>query len=138
MITQSSAASTAPVRAFFAAFSNGDLEGIVATFARDAEIVAVRPRDRRDGELYGTYRGDAGVRAFVATLGATFETKAFAVDDIIGEGEVAFASGTFTHIVKATGRPFSSAWALRCRVRGGHIATFHFYEDSAAFVEARQ
>lgn len=124
------------VRSFFAAFGKGDVDGVVDTFHPEAEIVAVRRSGRKDGELYGRYAGKEGAKAFVATLGKTFDTKAFSVDRIGGDGELAFANGSFTHHVRATGRPFHSDWALVCVVREGKIREYRFFEDSAAFAEA--
>lgn len=124
------------VRSFFAAFGSGDIDGLVALFDPAAEIVAVRPGPRRDGDIHGSYSGRDGARAFVANLGAAFDTKAFAVDDVIADGDTAFASGSFTHVLRTTGKPFSSAWALRCTVRDGRIVRYHFYEDSEAYVRA--
>ena len=124
------------VRSFFAAFGSGDLDGIVAVFHPDAHITAVRPGARGEGQLYGSYSGAAGVREFVGTLGRLFETQAFSVDHVVGLGEVAFASGRFTHRVRATDRVFRSDWALKCVIRDGAIFEYHFYEDSAAYVEA--
>lgn len=126
----------ATVQAFFAAFGKGDLEALVQTFDPNAEITAVRTGERAAGQLYGSYKGHAGVREFVSGLGAAFSTKAFTVDQVIGEGEIVFASGKFTHEVKATGKLFSSDWALKCVVRGGKIVSYHFYEDSAALLQA--
>jgi hypothetical protein len=126
----------APVQAFFSAFSKGDLEGLAATFHDNCTITAVRPGARTAGTLYGTYAGKAGVRDFVAQLGATFDTKAFSVDHMAGEGDVAFASGSFSHIVKATGKAYASDWSLMCVIRDGKILEYHFYEDSARYAEA--
>lgn len=128
----------AVTRAFFAAFGRGDLEAVAATFHPDCTLTAVRAGERRDGELYGTYVGPAGVRDFLATMGRTLDTRAFTVEHVVGDGEVAFASGTFLHLVRATGKPFASAWALQVRVREGRIVAYTFYEDSAAFVAASQ
>lgn len=128
--------STDVVKAFFEAFGKGDLEGLVNTFADNAQIIAVRQQQRADGGLYGNYEGKTGVRDFVQTLGQTFNTKAFSVDHIAGDGNVAFAQGHFTHEVKATGKLFSSSWALMCIVKDGKIAEYHFFEDSAAFEKA--
>lgn len=129
----------AAIQAFFDAFGAGDLDALVATFTGDAIITAVRTaeRDENAAGVYGTYRGHAGVRAFVANLGANFDTKAFDVERIVGEGDdVAFATGSFTHVVKATGREFSSDWALMCVVTDGRISEYRFFEDSAAFATA--
>jgi len=86
----------------------------------------------------GTYTGKEGVHAFIANLGKAFETQAFAVDHLIAEGSIVFASGTFTHRLKSTGKLFTSAWALRCVVEGGKIREYHFYEDSGAFATANK
>ena len=132
----SSSSSADAVKGFFAAFARGNVDGVFASFHPDAEVTAVRRASRKEGELYGTYSGSEGVKAFVTNLGKTFDTQAFAVDNVIGEGNVAFASGSFTHKLKTTGKRFTSDWALKCVVVDGKIREYHFYEDSAAFGEA--
>lgn len=124
------------VKQFFAAFGKGDVEGVVQSFDPAATIVAVRAGQRANNELYGSYRGTAGAREFVANLGRTFDTQAFTVDALIAEGELAFARGSFTHKVKATGKLYTSDWALTCVVRGRKIIEYRFFEDSASFVDA--
>jgi uncharacterized protein len=129
-------ASSETVKQFFAAFGKGDVEGIVGTFDPAATIVAVRAGEREHDELYGSYRGKQGAREFVANLGRTFDTQAFSVDAILAEGDTAFARGSFTHKVKATGKLYSSDWALTCVVRDGKIVEYRFFEDSASFARA--
>lgn len=86
--------------------------------------------------MYGTYKGKEGARTFISNLGANFDTKAFAVESIIGEGDIAFANGTFKHQLKSTSKLFESDWALRIVVKEGKIYEYHFYEDSEKFAEA--
>lgn len=128
--------SAAVVREFFAAFGQGRLDQLLALFDAHAVIEAVRGGSRTTGKPYGRYQGRDGAQEFLNGLGATFETKEFAVDGVVSDGEIAFASGRFAHVVKATGKVFRSEWALRCVVRGGLIQEYRFYEDSLAFVEA--
>lgn len=128
--------SVSVVKEFFSAFSIGNLEGIVNSFHDDAVIYAVRNGQRPAGQLYGTYKGRSGAREFINNLVSTFETRAFQVDRIAGEGELAFANGSFLHIVKSTGREYSSQWALVCVVKDNKIMEYRFYEDSASFLEA--
>jgi uncharacterized protein len=128
--------STETLKRFFAAFGRGDGDAVVATFDPSATLTAVRSGPREPGQLYGSYLGAAGVRDFVTNLGGAFDTQAFSVDRIAGEGEVAVAHGSFTHRVKSTGRLFHSAWALVCTVRGGRIVDYRFFEDSAALAAA--
>jgi ketosteroid isomerase-like protein len=131
-----SQASTETVKQFFAAFGKGDVEGIVATFAPSATIIAVRAGKQENNEPYGSYDGKEGAREFVANLGRTFDTQAFSVDALIAEGDTAFARGSFTHKVKATGKLYTSDWALTCVVRAGKIVEYRFFEDSASFARA--
>lgn len=124
------------LKGFFAAFGSGDIEGLVDTFHDESIIVAVRKGERQGTQLHGSYEGKDGVRSFVSNLGANFDTKAFSVEHVIGDGNVAFANGSFVHNLKSTGKPYPSDWALLVVVEGGKIREYHFYEDSAKFVEA--
>ena len=128
--------STEPVKAFFTAFGKGDFNGIINSFHEDCSITAVRQGQRRGKEIFGSYTGKEGVKEFISNLGNSFDTKAFSVDHIVGEGNVAFASGKFTHQVKSTGKPYASDWSLMCVIKDGKIFEYHFYEDSASFVLA--
>ncbi|HXS19217.1 MAG TPA: nuclear transport factor 2 family protein [Polyangiaceae bacterium] len=126
------------VRQFFAAFSQGALEPLVALFDPQATLIAVRQGQPQSGGIYGTYRGHHGVRSFIDNVTSSFDTQAFAVDEVVGQGEVAFAKGSFVHHLKGTQRLFSSDWALMCRVVQSKIVEFRFFEDSAALLAARQ
>jgi uncharacterized protein len=131
----SNSSSVDVVKGFFSAFGKGDAESAVDSFHEQASIVAVRPGDRK-GNLYGTYSGREGARAFITAVGKSFDTQAFSVDHVIGEGKLAFASGTFTHKLRSTGKLFTSDWALKCTIQDGRILEYHFYEDSEAFRDA--
>jgi hypothetical protein len=134
--TSSSSKSADVVKAFFAAFGRGDLAALVDSFHQQTSIVAVRDAERSDHQLYGTYRGREGASEFIANLGKTFDTKAFDVANVIGDGDVAFANGTFTHALKSNGKLYSSGWALMCLIEDGKILEYRFYEDSARFTQA--
>ncbi|MBI1751519.1 MAG: nuclear transport factor 2 family protein [Acidobacteria bacterium] len=126
------------VQGFFASFRKGDQEGVIRAFHPDCTLIAIRKGEPKRGEPYGSYSGLAGVKQFLANLGQTFDTKAFGVEEVAGKGELVFARGSFTHIVRRTGRPFSSDWSLLCRIRDGRIVEYRFLEDSAAYVEANR
>ena len=128
--------STEPIIAFFSAFGKGDFAGIINTFHDNCSIIAVRDVERNGTEIYGTYTGKEGAKQFISNLGNAFETKAFIVESIIGEAGIAFANGKFTHQLKTTGKLYSSDWSLMCKIKEGKIFEYHFYEDTAKFVEA--
>lgn len=124
------------VQNFFNAFGKGDYNGIINSFHEQCNIIAVREGNRKDAQIYGTYTGKEGAKAFIANLGNTFDTKAFTVEHIISEGQIVFANGKFTHVVKQTGQSYSSQWALMCVIKDHKIIAYHFYEDSQKFSEA--
>jgi len=128
--------STETVKAFFTAFGKGDFNGIINAFHKNCSITAVREGARTGREIFGTYAGKEGAKEFISNLGNSFDTKAFSVDHIVGEGNVAFANGKFTHHIKSTGKSYSSDWSLMCVLKEGKIFEYHFYEDSASFVIA--
>ncbi len=126
------------VQGFFNAFGSGDFDGIINSFHDSCTITAVREADRNKSQIYGTYKGKDGAKTFISNLGNAFNTKAFSVDNVVSEGSIAFANGKFTHIVKSSGKTFSSDWALMCVIKNDKIYEYHFYEDSDKFSEANK
>ena len=126
------------VQGFFTAFGNGDFNGVVNSFHDSCTVVAIRDSQRSENQIYGTYKGKEGAKSFLSNLGNAFDTKAFTVENIIGDSNVSFANGKFTHIVKSTGKSFQSDWALMCVIKDDKIFEYHFYEDSAKFYESNK
>ena len=121
------------VQEFFNAFGKGDLTGILNCFHDSCTLIGIRDTQRNEKQIYGTYHGKSGVKDFIINLGNSFDTKAFSVSSLIGEGNIVFANGKFTHVVKSTGKTFSSDWALMCVIKENKIFEYHFYEDSEMF-----
>jgi len=126
------------VQYFFNAFGKGDFNGIINSFHDSCIVTAVREATRNGSQIYGTYQGKEGVKTFILNLGNAFDTKAFSVNNLVSEGDIAFANGKFTHIVKSSGKSFSSDWALMCVIKDDKIFEYHFYEDSEKFTEANK
>ncbi|MFB9844522.1 nuclear transport factor 2 family protein [Mucilaginibacter ginsenosidivorans] len=126
--------STKTVSNFFEALGKGDSDAAINLFDEQAQIILVRPSENRDAEdLYGTYTGKKGAAGFLSNFSKTFSPQEFSVQNLIGNDQVAFANGNFTHKVIATGKLFSSNWALMCIVKNEKISEYRFYEDSSAF-----
>ena len=126
------------VQGFFTAFGKGDFNGVLSSFHDSCIVIAVRDSQRNGTQIYGTYKGKGGVKTFLSNLGSIFDTKAFTVENIVSEGDVSFANGKFSHVVKATGKSFPSDWALMCIVKDNKILEYHFYEDSEKFSESNR
>jgi len=138
METGKSKQSKEVVQSFFTAFGNGDFNGVMNTFHDSCTVIGIRDSERNASQIYGTYKGKEGAKTFLSNLGNAFDTKAFSVEHVVGEGDIAFANGKFTHVVKTTGKTFSSAWALMCVIKDDKILQYNFYEDSEKFAEANK
>ncbi|MBM9589871.1 nuclear transport factor 2 family protein [Leptospira sp. 201903075] len=121
---------------FFSEFGKGNAKGVLDCFHSQTTITAVRNQDRSENQLYGTYTGISGAEEFLKNMGSQFDTKKFQVDQIVGKKDWVFASGSFLHVLKSTGKPFASDWALKVQIKDGKIFSYHFYEDSASYVKA--
>ncbi|MEV0821049.1 nuclear transport factor 2 family protein [Nonomuraea rubra] len=87
----------------------------------------IRPRSSR-GDAADLFRA---LRTYhVPELNDTTVTR------ILVDGDDAVVLGEFTQTVAATGRPYTSAFALRLTVTDGQISRYHIYEDSLAVARA--
>ena len=124
------------VKGFFEAFGRGDFQGVLDAFDPSIEIMAVRNGEVQQNGLFGRYTGTDGLTAFLQNMGKTFDTKSFEVAHVGGDGNMAFANGSFVHEVKATEKLYEGEWALICEVERGKITSYKFYEDSESFLKA--
>lgn len=119
---------------YFNAFGKGDMEEVLKIFHPNCLIVSVREGRRLLGQLHGSYMTRIEARIFLENIQSLFITKKFEVETIMeGENNVVYANGTFSHIVKETGKLFSSTWVQRCIIEDSMIKEYRFYEDSAAY-----
>ncbi|OUR90974.1 hypothetical protein A9Q87_13500 [Flavobacteriales bacterium 34_180_T64] len=125
------------VKDYFNAFQNGDMEQVLNSFHPDCYIVSVKEEERPREQLHGIYRTKDEAKQFLNNITSLFNTKDFTVENILPAGDnLVMANGTFSHIVKATGKLFNSTWVQLCIIEDEKIKEYRFYEDSAAFVEA--
>ena len=125
------------VQNYFKAFQSGDLEGVLNIFHPSCYIVSVKEEERPTEQLHGIYRTREEAKQFLENIVNLFETKDFTVDTLYeAEGNVVIAKGTFSHLVKSSGKLFNSNWVQWCLVEDGMIKEYRFYEDSAALMEA--
>jgi ketosteroid isomerase-like protein len=125
------------IESYFAAFGKGNMESVLDHFHPDCLIVSVREGKRVPGQLHGSYQSKDQAKDFLANISNLFEVRAFNIESVMeAESDVVYANGSFTHLVKATGKLFKSTWVQRCVISDGMIKEYRFYEDSAAFVEA--
>ena len=125
------------VASYFNAFTNGDLDKVVNIFHPNCYIVSVKEEERPTEQLHGIYRTRKEAKQFLQNIVSLFETKEFTVDTVVeAENNLVIAKGTFSHLVKSSGKLFNSNWIQLCIIENEMIKEYRFYEDSAALIEA--
>lgn len=116
------------VRAYYGAVTAGDVEGVCAMYARDAEM--------RDPVGAPSATDDASRRQRYAGIGATFEAFAIAADDVQAGGDEAAARWTSRARTKAGRDVTMSGISTFVFDAEGKIARMSAYWDPAAFAAA--
>ncbi|WP_308011877.1 nuclear transport factor 2 family protein [Actinacidiphila acidipaludis] len=122
------------VQGFFTAFGSGDLDSLLALFADEVDWdVPGAP----SVPWTGRRTTKAELAEFFAVAGQEVAaTEEFAVDTVVAQGVTAVALGRFTHVIRRTGKKFSSQFALHVTVADGRITLYHMFEDGHAAAEA--
>jgi len=115
---------------FFTRFGAGDGEALLDLFADEVDWnVPGSPAV----PWTGARRTKAEIAEFFGIAAAEVErTESFTVDHVLADGEHAVALGAFTHVIRATGKPFHSDFALHITVADGLIRRYHMFEDGYA------
>ncbi|MBW1298578.1 NAD(P)H-dependent oxidoreductase [Aquimarina litoralis] len=125
------------VQAYFNAFQQGDLEAVLNVFHPDCYIVSVKEEERPAEQLHGIYRTKKEAQQFLNNIVTLFETKEFIVENVMEAADnLVVAKGSFSHLVRSSGKLFNSNWVQLCVIEDEMIKEYRFYEDSAALIEA--
>ncbi|WP_187388362.1 nuclear transport factor 2 family protein [Seonamhaeicola marinus] len=125
------------VQDYFKNFQVGDVEGVLNSFHPNCYIVSVKEEERPKEQLHGIYRTREEAKQFLKNIVTLFDTKAFIVERVVeAEDNLVIAMGTFSHLVKSSGKLFNSNWVQFCIIEDEMIKEYRFYEDSAALIEA--
>ena len=99
----------ATVGSMYEAFGRGDVPFILSQFSPNFIL------DARGGARLpyaGMYRGASDVANYFIGLNEAFETTAFDVTSIIGEGNNVAAFGSQSGKARTSGKPFAFDWAM--------------------------
>ena len=120
------------VRAIYAAFGRGDLEGILA--ALDPQV-SWRTPGAPDLPTGGLRRGVSEVREFFGLLLNTFDIEDFRPADVLAQGDKVVVLGTSREGPKGSGRVVDFRWVHVFTFRSGKIVEFEEPADVSALVE---
>lgn len=117
----------------YAAYAAGNRAAVLDALAEDAVWTSVAGPAVPWG---GTWHGRAGVEAFFARLDAVLQITAYAVEQVLAEGEWITILARARARVLATGTEFEIAKVDIARLCGGRIQEFREYYDTAAVLAA--
>jgi uncharacterized protein len=121
------------LRSGYAAFSRGDIDGVVEGFEEDIEFVG--PNSQRMPGA-GPHRGKQAVADLLSGMRERWENLSWTPDEFVSEGETVVVLGHMEGKAKATGDevkvPFVHVW----RMRGGRVRRGQALTDTAVVADA--
>ncbi|MFD7016301.1 nuclear transport factor 2 family protein [Streptomyces sp. NPDC059161] len=132
--TVANAGTTETIQEFFTRFGAGDLTALLDLFTDEVDWNVA-------GSATVPWTGRRSTKdelaAFFQSAGEEVEaTERFEVDRIVADGDTGIALGRFIHVIRRTGKKFSSEFALHIAVADGRIRLYHMFEDGHAAAEA--
>jgi ketosteroid isomerase-like protein len=129
-----SQANVALVQSAYAAYARGDISAVLDVLTPDVDWHSVgRPEDF---PALGPRKGLAAVQDFFNTVGQHIQFSEFSPQDFYADRDKVFVLGHYAVTVKKTGRTFSSDWVHIFSFRGGRVAQFREFLDTAKLASA--
>ncbi len=121
------------VQRTYEAVGRGDVPAVLDLLTDDVEWVFQGPSTI---PFAGTRRGREGAEEFFSLVGKTLEFEQFEPREIVAQGDTVAVVGHERSLIKSTGRRFEQEWAHIYTLRGGKIARFWAFEDTATLAGA--
>lgn len=114
------------IREHYAASDRGDLDGMLAPFARDVQWTEAA------GFPYaGTYIGPDAVAANVfQRIQEDWDDYTVAIDEVLDAGDAVVGIGTYSGTYRRTGRFFAARVAHVWRLADGKVVAFEQFTDT--------
>lgn len=119
------------VRKIYRDFAAGDASAILETFADDIEFRLAENHPYRGAA--GAWHGkQAVVQSFFAVAGPEWDGWTMGVEQMTESSDAVVIEGRYRGLYKPTGRRMDVQVCHVWRFRGGKVASFHQYVDTAA------
>lgn len=128
--------STRLAQSAYETFGRGDMPALAEVMADDIEWVC--PGDPDENPLAGTYRGKDEVLGWFGTLAGDLDFSSFEPGDFVAQGDKVVSIVHAEATVRSTGRPVVNDEAHVWTFRGGKLARFQIYYDTAAAAAAHR
>ena len=127
----SEAQNTKVVQDAYAAFGRGDVAALLGYMTDDVQWQPVIGMSKQV-PFSGARKGKAGVAEFFKQVAESEDFELFEPREFIAQGETVVAVGHYRAVTKSTGKTFDSPFVMVFTFRGGKVATFREFSDSAA------
>jgi ketosteroid isomerase-like protein len=125
------AENTKVVQDAYAAFGRGDIPTLLGYMADD---IHWRPviGTAKHVPFSGERRGKAAVAEFFKQVSESEDFQQFEPREFVAQGDKVVALGHYRAVTKATNKAFGSDFVMVFTLRGGKVAAFQEFADSAA------
>jgi ketosteroid isomerase-like protein len=127
----SEAQNTKVVQDAYAAFGRGDIPTLLGYMTDDVQWQPVLGTGKHV-PFSGERTGKAAVAEFFKIVAETEDFQQFEPREFVAQGDKVVAIGRYRAITKATGKTFESDFVMVFTLRGGKVAGFREFTDSAA------
>ena len=129
-----SEANIATVQSLYAAFGRGEMQTLLDGCAPDVTWEC----GGRGGDfpVFGVRTGVAGVADFFRTVAEVLDFSEFSPREFYADKDKVFVFGHFAMTMKRNGRKVDADWVHMFAFRGGKVAKFREFTDTALFVAA--
>lgn len=114
-------------------FKTGNIQALLDTLSKEVEW---QLPDIENVPFSGTRRGREQVGEFFAEVDKQQEVLEFELKEFIAQNDKVVVLGHYSWRVKSTGRKLAANWVHIFTVRGGNIARFQEFTDTAAAAAA--
>lgn len=121
------------IRDAYAAFGRGDIEAVLNALTDDVVWETQGPSQI---PYAGVFHGKEGAAEFFARLIEADEMEAFEPQRFFAYGDMVVVLGRYAAKVRATGNHAEADWVHTFTLRGGKVANFCEYFDTAKYAQA--
>jgi ketosteroid isomerase-like protein len=129
--SMSEAQNTKVVQDAYGAFGRGDIPALLGYMTDDVQWRPVIGTAKHV-PFAGERNGKTAVAEFFKIVGENEEFHQFEPHEFVAQGDTVVALGHYRATTRATGKTFDSDFVMVFTFRGGKVATFREYTDSAA------
>ena len=129
-----SEANIAVVQSAYAAYARGDIAAVLSVLTPDVEWHATGHPE--DFPALGKRKGMAAAQDFFKTVANHLEFSEFSPREFYCDRDKVFVLGHYAMTVRKNGRKFASDWVHIFTFRGGRVAEYREFLDTAQLASA--